>query len=418
MPTWSIRPQRRSPAWRLISTWVAVEIAYVQNGLANIAPDLEKNAFPLFISSIPYRFYILFALLFVPMIAIFGRDFGPMWEAERKRIDEDVIDEQHPDSSGLEANEASAWYNGALPIVVALGVTVWWLVQSGYEGLEKEQQAQAEVAQADGMQEANATESDEPPDFRDVLGAADSSLALQYGALLGLLTASVLALTQKLLDGPQLVDAIAGGARVVAPAIAILWCASAVSTMTGSDSIEGQSQDDAPYECRSYRLYTGDYLKAVLTGDASGENAGDSRVSAKWLPTIVFVLSGFVAFCTGTSWGTMGILLPMVVPLAHLLLEGTSNPLDNPIMYCSVGGVLAGAVFGDHCSPISDTTVLSSQSCACNHIAHVWTQMPYAILVAVSQHPVMILLGRSLGHGRFLVLGSWYLVLPWTDGCP
>ena len=104
------------------------------------------------------------------------------------------------------------------------------------------------------------------------------------------------------------------------------------------------------------------------------------------LPTVVFVISSVVAFSTGTSWGTMGIIMPIAIPAAHAAMSAaTSDPVDlnSPIMLGCVGSVLAGAIFGDHCSPISDTTVLSSQASGCDHLAHVWTQMPYAVLVGI-----------------------------------
>ena len=102
------------------------------------------------------------------------------------------------------------------------------------------------------------------------------------------------------------------------------------------------------------------------------------------MPTIIFVLASFVAFATGTSWGTMGILMPLAIPAVYGQLEILSleECIAHPVMLASIGSVLAGAIFGDHCSPISDTTVLSSQASGCDHMAHVMTQMPYALLVA------------------------------------
>jgi len=130
-------------------------------------------------------------------------------------------------------------------------------------------------------------------------------------------------------------------------------------------------------------------------------------VAASWLPTIAFVLSSAVAFATGTSYGTMGILMPMVIDVTYRLLAGdetSSVVTQNPIMIASIGGVLAGAIFGDHCSPISDTTILSSQASGCDHVEHVRTQLPYALLVGA----VSILFGTlPVGYG----VSPW-LVLP------
>ena len=223
--------------------------------------------------------------------------------------------------------------------------------------------------------------------MRDIVGAANSSLALQYGALGGLLVAMAMAWMFRLLDGRELFTAAADGARIILPAIAILWCASAMSRMTTDRSVNGDVSR-IRYEFKDHRLYTAAHLTQVLSGqDPQAEPSTASATpgyAVELLPTIVFVLAALVAFCTGTSWGTMGILLPMVVPLAHTLLVGRDGGMtpSHPIFLSSIAGVLAGSVFGDHCSPISDTTVLSSQSSGCDHLAHVWTQMPYALVAA------------------------------------
>ena len=124
------------------------------------------------------------------------------------------------------------------------------------------------------------------------------------------------------------------------------------------------------------------------------------------LPTVVFVISSVVAFSTGTSWGTMGIIMPIAIPTAFAALTATTGEavdLNSPIMLACVGSVLAGAIFGDHCSPISDTTVLSSQASGCHHLAHVWTQMPYALLVG----GIAILCGTlPIGFG----ISVWWLL--------
>jgi Na+/H+ antiporter NhaC len=102
------------------------------------------------------------------------------------------------------------------------------------------------------------------------------------------------------------------------------------------------------------------------------------------MPTIIFLLSGVISFSTGTSWGTMAIVMPVAIPLAFGALVGHAEGAwqTHPVMIGTIASVLAGSIFGDHCSPISDTTVLSSQACGCEHTAHVWTQLPYATLVA------------------------------------
>ena len=372
----------------LLATWVAVEIDYIKEGVAMLdAPDLK--AFDLFVASIPYRFYILMSLVLIPVIAISGRDFGPMLKAERRRLREPLDLAQT--GAGVEVAEdvPGRWPNAVLPIAITLGVVVWLLIDTGRASLA-EQGVDIQMAS-----------------LRDVLGSAASSYALQYGALAGLLTAVVLSWTQRVLDGAQIADAAAAGTKVVLPAVAILLAASALSRMTSNKSVAGDASvvdGVETYEHRDTRLYTGEYLKQLVTGQAGvgeGEAAAESprtSLTLKLFPTMVFVLSAVVAFCTGTSFGTMGILMPMVVSLGYTLLASGSaaSVASHPILLGSIGAVLAGAVFGDHCSPISDTTILSSQSCSCDHIAHVVTQMPYALSVAA----VVILLGTiPLGWG-------------------
>lgn len=354
----------------LVSTWVAVEIDYVREGLDTLGPQANLAAIDLFVASIPYRFYVLGALLMIPLIAITGRDFGPMLNAERKRLREDP-NEADADVLFAEAGEQDSvpparWYNAVLPIVVTLGVVMLLLYVTGKKNYEP-------------------TDVDVEPTLRDILGSAASSLALQYGSLAGLATAVLLARSQRLMSSQQIANAVAQGVRVVFAAILILWCAGAMSRMTGNKSYEGAATQ-TPYEFQNHRLYTGDYLTQLVRADDGSETVASAKLerTIKLLPTVVFLLAAVLSFSTGTSFGTMGILMPMVVTLTHsvLLAQAGSVTAENPILLACIGSVLAGAIFGDHCSPISDTTILSSQSCGCDHIAHVVTQLPYALTVA------------------------------------
>ena len=145
-----------------------------------------------------------------------------------------------------------------------------------------------------------------------------------------------------------------GGARQMGPALLILWFAWALSAMTEKNALD-----------------TGGYLSSILS----------DRLDVHLLPTVVFLIAGAMAFSTGTSWGTMAILTPLSIGLA-LQLDAAGGP-NGAIPLATCGSVLAGAIFGDHCSPISDTTVLSSRASGCDHVAHVRTQMPYAMVVGV-----------------------------------
>ena len=371
----------------IISTWVAVEIDYIQDGLVEIGAEESVSGLELFVASIPYRFYVISALLFVPIVAILGREFGPMRNAEEACLrgeptagavdvdgDEASVDSIDP--------EKARWYNAIIPIVVTLGVVIWLLYVNGTQSLL-----------SDGVMEFG---------LRDVVGAADSTIALQYGSLAGLVVAGLLCRVQGLLDFESILKAAGHGAKVVLPAIAILWCASTLSRQTGSKSVTGEPS--TAYEYQDHRLYTGSYL-ANLILPSDGEAAVDS-MTVKLMPTAVFVLAAVLSFATGTSFGTMGILMPMVIGLAGPLLSGSDGAVDpsNPILLATVASVLAGAVFGDHCSPISDTTILSSQASGCDHMAHVVTQMPYAVVVGI----FTVLLGTlPIGWGAPV----WILVL-------
>ncbi|MGI9428045.1 MAG: Na+/H+ antiporter NhaC family protein, partial [Bythopirellula sp.] len=214
----------------LVSTWVAVEIDYVREGLEILGPETSLQAVDLFVASIPYRFYVLMALVLIPLIAITGRDFGPMVKAERLRLRGD-IDDGGDDPLMAESGDTAPparWYNAVLPIAVTLAVVMILLYVTGRKGFL-------------------AATGTEPQEMRDVLKFAQSSLSLQYGALAGLGVAVVLARVQNLMSNPAIADAIAQGVRVVFPAILILWAAGAMSRMTGNKSVEDVATK-TPYE--------------------------------------------------------------------------------------------------------------------------------------------------------------------------
>lgn len=377
----------------LLSTWVAIEIDYIHEGLLCLPLETNIQAMDLFIGSIPYRFYVLSALLFIPVLALTGRDFGPMWRAEKLRQCSHSMDRcKNSDhvSNKVSTPISAHWVNAVLPIVATIVVVLGLFYATGQQAL-----GSPTLSPSHGIKE--------------IFGAAQPSLSLQYGALAGLGLAALLSRVQRLLTNAQVWDAAVKGAQVMVPALVILWCATALSRMTGNTSLDGTPSTNA-YEYKAYRLYTADYLTQVITSqnELPGSETGSNgvAVTVKLLPTVVFLLAALLSFATGTSFGTMAILLPIVIPLVHSLLSTESTIFDahHPIMLGSVGSVLAGAIFGDHCSPISDTTILSSQSCGCDHMAHVVTQLPYALTVGM----LAVFLGTlPLGWGV-----SIYLLLP------
>ena len=217
--------------------------------------------------------------------------------------------------------------------------------------------------------------------FSDVLGNGDSYLALIAGGGVGLFIAIALHRLLAKMSWESLGRASIRGAWQMMPAMLILWFAWALSSMTEPD-----------------RLDTGGYLSALLS----------QRISTEMLPTAVFLIAGAMAFSTGTSWGTMGILTPLSVSLAIQMdpIGGASGA----IALSTCGAVLAGAIFGDHCSPISDTTVLSSRASQCDHLAHVKTQLPYALVVAI----ISVFAGTipsAFGISAWLCLGAQVVLM-------
>jgi Na+/H+ antiporter NhaC len=198
---------------------------------------------------------------------------------------------------------------------------------------------------------------DEGDSIRDIIGSADSYKALMWASLAAVLVAGGLAMAQRILSLEETVEAWYAGLKAMLFAMIILVLAWALSDVTGV-------------------LHTADYLVSVL-GDA---------LNPGLLPTLVFLLAAATAFATGSSWGTMGILMPLVVRLAWAVLDASgdhSYAEHAHIIYSTVSVVLAGSVWGDHCSPISDTTILSSMASGCDHIDHVRTQIPYAMGVGL-----------------------------------
>ncbi|MEC8556976.1 MAG: Na+/H+ antiporter NhaC family protein [Planctomycetota bacterium] len=345
----------------LISTWVATEIGNMEEGYAEAGVDISGQSFGIFLQTIPSRFYVLFALGFVFLCGLLCRDFGPMLRAERKALGRK--DDAATDKSATSEEQGNS-LNAILPIFVTVAVVLFLLAFTGKA--------------SSGLSDWPAW--DEYKAWGEVIGQGDSYLSLVYGALAGLLVTLGLNTLQRRLTNSEARGAMLGGFTHVLPALVILWLAWALSNLTGEN-----------------HLAIGDFLADKLK---------NSDFNPAFFPTVIFVFSASIAFSTGTSWGTMAIVLPMSIPLVHktLTASGAAIEPDHFLMTASIASVLAGAIFGDHCSPISDTTILSSRSSDCDHIAHVRTQMPYALTIGT----VAILCGTlPAGYGV-----SAYVLLP------
>jgi Na+/H+ antiporter NhaC len=192
------------------------------------------------------------------------------------------------------------------------------------------------------------------PSLRNIFGASDPFVTMAWGSLAGCVVAIALSVGQRILTLDEAIDSWVGGMRSMLIAIVILTLAWSLGSVTSE-------------------IGTAGYLSQLLS----------DRVALHLVPVIVFATAAGISFATGTSWGTMGILLPLVIPLTVALGGVEDGSGSYTVLLGSISSVLAGAIFGDHCSPISDTTVLSSTASGCDHVDHVRTQLPYALLVAV-----------------------------------
>jgi Na+/H+ antiporter NhaC len=319
----------------LVSTWVGYQVSLLGDALRSMGSDL--NPFSVFLHSIPYAFYPITALTLTLFVAVSRRDWGPMAAAERRAARGELLAASAQpladfDSMGLEpaADTPGRWFNAALPVMAVVVVTVWGLWHTGRQSLA-----------ADGVPDAG---------LRAVIGASDPFTSLLWASLLGLMLAVALALGQRLLSLREALESVVAGFRSMLMAAVVLTLAWSL----------GQVCSD---------LATADFLKAAV----------GPHVPAGLLPMAVFVVAAGVSFATGTSWGTMAILTPLAIPLVVRVGEG-----ETALVAATVAAILGGAVFGDHCSPISDTTIMSSMASACDHVDHVRTQLPYALLAAGS----------------------------------
>ncbi len=350
-----------------VSTWVGYEISLIGGGLEAAAGQAQGadaaflgsvSPFAIFLQTIPYLFYPLLAMSFVLLTSWMNRDFGAMARAEARAARGDGLHRPGAvlatDTSGsfLKAKEGTPvrWWNAALPVLTVVAVVLGGLYTTGRAGTGPD------------------------ASLMDVFGASDPFSTLLWGSFAGCVVAVILSVSQRLLSVHECVDAWTGGVRAMMIAMVILTLAWALGAVT---------QD----------VGTAGYLSQLLEGN----------LPLFLLPAVVFVTSGAMAFATGTSWTTMAIMIPLVVPLAVSLAGGTGFVDDGAnygILLGAVSSVLAGAIWGDHCSPISDTTVLSSTAAACDHVDHVRTQLPYAMLVGV--------VGLALGSvGTALGLPVW-----------
>ena len=299
-----------------ISSWAAAVSQYVEDG----------QGLKFFILAIPYNFYSLLTLVFIILIAIFGFDYGKMSAFEIKAQNGDVVGNTDVATSTEETaddNPRGRVFDLIIPIVVLIITCVLALLHNG----------------------GFFDEGEYYHDLSGAFGNTDATVGLPIGAGIALIVIVIYLLIRRLISFKDAMKAVPKGFVAMVPAITILTFATALKNMTG--------------------MLGAKYFVAGLLENASG--------LMSFLPAIIFLVALGLSFSTGTSWGTFGILIPIVA---------TGIGLDSELGIISMSACLAGSVCGDHCSPISDTTIMASAGAECNHVNHVETQLPYALTVA------------------------------------
>jgi len=306
-----------------ISSWAAAVSQYAEDG----------KGLDLFISAIPFNFYSLLTFVFIIGLAVLGFDYGSMRTHEFNAINNGDLytSGERAESKPVIPSEKGKIIDLIFPIAVLIVVCVFALVYNG------------------GILDGE--------DFITAFSNTDATVALPWGGLITLIIAMIYYAFRNSMTMKEMMNAIPSGFIAMVPAILILTFATALKNIT---SLMG-----AKY-----------FVADLMNSAAAGLNL--------FLPAIIFLVSCVLAFATGTSWGTFGILIPIVTYMFEI---------GDPILIISMSACLAGAVCGDHCSPISDTTIMSSAGSECNHINHVSTQMPYAVTVAGISFVMFILAG-------------------------
>jgi len=327
-----------------ISSWAAAVAGFVPEG---------QNGFSLFIQAIPYNFYAILTLVMMIMICIVKLDFGPMKKHELNAMQGDLFSSDDAElfkrAEEIGNSEKGSVWDLLAPVIVLIAACVLGLIHSG--GFF--------TPDTDGYK-----------DFIVAFSNADASVGLVYGAFAGLIFSVIYFMIRRVINFKTCMELIPEGFKAMVPAIMILACAWTLKTMT--DSLGAKI-----FIAEFVRLYASSFIT--------------------FLPAIVFLIGVGLSFATGTSWGTFGILIPIVLAVFG------SNALDNEICVIAVSACMAGAVCGDHCSPISDTTIMASAGSQSNHINHVSTQLPYALTVAAVSFVTYVIAG---------FVNNWMIVLP------
>jgi len=326
-----------------VTTWIGAELSYIQDGINTLG--LEQSPYNVFINSLAYSFYPIFALIFILLLTYKGRDFGPMFKAEKRARAGQIASWQAEADSADQAREIETpehvrpkGFNAVIPVGIVIFGTFIGLL---YTGWDTQVWSSEEIAFSKKLSV--------------IIGNSDSFKALLWSSIMGVIVALLLTVSQKILNLKTTVDTLIHGFKTMLTAIIILVLAWSLALLT-------------------QHLHTADFISSSLVA---------INLAPFLVPALTFILAALVAFSTGSSWGTMAILYPLILPASWLIAQkaGLDHAIALGLFYNVVSCVLAGSVLGDHCSPISDTTILSSLASSCNHIDHVRTQLPYALTV-------------------------------------
>ncbi len=333
----------------LISTWIGYEISVIKDGYAIIGMD-NINAYGIFVETIPYRFYNILMLAFVAISSYMSRDFGPMLKAERDaRLNGVAASATSEDLQGEATSTmpkegvTPRMRNALIPIGILILFSFIGFYYNGLSALDGEVLARVNESPLSAFA------------IRETFGASDASVVLFQAAVFASIVALFMGVSQRILSVGEAIETWIHGMKPLIITCVILLMAWSLSSVIKE-------------------LGTSTYLISMLS----------SRIPKAVMPSIIFILASFIAFATGTSYGTMGILMPLAIPLANAigLNAGVAPEALHTYTVACIGAVLTGAIFGDHCSPISDTTIMSSMGAGCDHLSHVRTQLVYALSVA------------------------------------
>ncbi len=339
-----------------ISSWVVTVMSYIKK--SDGFEKLGISEFSYFIQVIPFNLYALFAILMVLFITLTHRDFGPMLKSEKRaELGEGLFDEGTYGPVPGKLDDMSTSVKGAkffdmvLPIGILIVLAICFFPITTWK------------AAVDGKTIHSFAEAMRVIPLKQAFNDTDASVALMYAMLITLAITYIYYLFRKLLTVKTAADAIVDGFKSMVPALIVLTLAWSIGSIIKSAPDDGG-------------LGLAKYLSQTVV---------DGGFPLWLLPTVVFILSCVISFSTGTSWGTLAIMVPIIMPISISL--GESAGLVGPELLAAtmapLGAVLGGAIFGDHASPISDTTILSSTGAGCPHLEHVATQAPYAVFVAV-----------------------------------